>query len=310
MQAQATQTVPLGDALQRIVAQIYNDSNKLLLNLKSQDPELRTTELRAFLANTKAKLLQTLCLVRWLGQPNVVNLFHSLVQFNMCMANMDEVMARNLDEMFFVHGSLYPMRSFQHECKIARSIISADDYLGLPLAIRTAGRKPLPVVIPKDSLHAKLNIYIRAKIAIIDPIPRGRSYICYVKAGSLFISLENVFNLQLSLRSLRRDAAWLVQRFSCPRRFDRSFTDSEVDIENDMQKLSKCLEVCAESSESLRQLLEVCANISNKLQLRSLYDFLRDREFESFNNCSEVKLVEDKDYLALHVYFWRSEFTK
>eukprot|EP01031_Cornospumella_fuschlensis_P045735 gene45735-55976_t len=209
-------TVPLGDAIQKIVAQIYTDANRTLSNLKAQDPELRTTELRGFLANTKAKLLQLLAVIRWLNKPHVVSLFHSLVQFNSCLGDVDSVMSRSLDEMYFLHGSLFSLRSSRHEVFLAKSILSNAKYPNLPLAVTTAGRKPLPVAMCPKALARKMQIYIQSKLHLTDAIPDEKPYTLSVRDSALYVEKKYVFSVKLTLSCLSVDSGWVILSLQLP----------------------------------------------------------------------------------------------
>lgn len=299
----SVQAVPLGDALQRAVAQIYSDTNLLLLDLKRQDPELRTTELRSFLANSKAKLLQLLSIVRWLGKPHIMQLFHSITQYNMDMATIDGVMARNLDEMFFIHGSVFPLRSSRHECVVARQVMTNGVYCSLPMATNTAGRKPLPADMPAPILQGKLDLFIRCKLARLDPLPKDSRYVAAIRSGVLHVSCRNVFSLQLTLQALASDASWMLVHFACPRMFE-SHPSSD---HSDMDLLTKHFQQL--DQVKLSSICELCEHVSNRLQMRGLHDALRAKKNIPFCNCSDVRLAEDKEMHCLWVYFWKSEFS-
>ncbi|RYH12612.1 hypothetical protein EON65_37790, partial [archaeon] len=203
-------SVPLGDAIQKIVAQIYADANRTLSNLKAQDPELRTTELRGFIANTKAKLLQLLAIIRWLNKPHVVHLFHSLAQFNSCLGDVDSVMSRGLDEMYFIHGSLFSLRSSRHETSLAKSILANSKYLNLPLAVTSAGRKPLPSAIPSSTMSRKMHIYIHSKLHLTDSIHSHKHYVFSVRDSALYVEKKHVFSVKLTLSSLSIESGWVI----------------------------------------------------------------------------------------------------
>lgn len=307
------QTVPLGDALQRVAIKIYNDTNNLLLDFKKQDPELRTTELRVFLTHTKAKLLQLLCLVRWLSKHNVNSLFNSILQFNMDLTGLDGVTLRNLDEMYFIHGSLFPLRSNQHEVILARHLMVKGDYLSLPRAAQFAGRMPLPRPLPASTLQSKMNIFLKAKLALLDPLPTNRRYKASVENGLLHIVCENVFTLDVTLQSLSRESDWMVVHFVCPRLF--AVSHGEKDEKNDMSRndiiqLESHLSKLSTTSWKLKVLLQTAEHVSNRIQMQDLYLTLRDKKRSLYHHLVDLKLDQQVDCHRLLLFFWRSEFTR
>lgn len=303
-------TIALGDALQRVAAKMFQDTARLLQSFKHQDAELRTTDLRDFISLNKAKLLQLLCLVRWLSKPNTTRLFHGMAQYSVDMSLIDAVLSRNLDEMFFIHGHLYPLRSSKHECRLSRYIVESNTYPALPLAASTGGRKPLPRDMDEKVLRRKLNICIRAKLALVDHLPIDNRIVAQARDGTLVVALPNIFTLTLTLQTLNKTAAWMIVNFICSRRFEGQEGSINYPVGSEMKLLSNILQGQVDESRSVANILAICEYISKRIIIRGIYDTLRSKKMAMFANCSDVRFVESLNEATLWICFWKSEYSK
>eukprot|EP00981_Chlorochromonas_danica_P007702 scaffold1869_cov163-Ochromonas_danica.AAC.14 len=230
----------------------------------------------------------------------------------MDLAGLDGVTLRNLDEMYFVHGSLFPLRSNQHEVILARHLMVKGDYLSLPRAAQFAGRMPLPRPLPIPTLQAKMNIFLKAKLALLDPLPSDRRYKACVENGLLNIVCENVFTLGVTLQSVSRESDWMVVHFVCPRLFVASHAEKEEknDItRNDIIQLESHLSKLSTTSWKLKVLLQTAEHVSNRIQMQDLYLTLRDKKRSLYHHLVDLRLDQQVDCHRLLLFFWRSEFT-
>lgn len=204
------QSITLGDALKRFSNNVQTELQNTLFLMRGQDPELRTTELRAFLSRTRAKLSQMYVMLRWLSSPGISQCFRSINDFNGQLLAMEGDMARNLDEMYFCHASIFSMRSRPLEIIKAKDILARETYHNLPASMFSCGKPDFPVELDADSVCRDLTVYIRTKLSQEDiselPFPLTTT----VHDGLLTVECVHYFRLFLTLKTLHEESQWCV----------------------------------------------------------------------------------------------------
>lgn len=208
-------SIPLGDVLQKIAAHVSTDLKVLIALMAKQDPELRTLELKNFIARTKRKLLQTLALLRWLSSSNVMASFGALSDFNRQLISVDGVLSRGLDELYFTHFHMYAMRSRQYCVSRAMDILASKTYPFLPESVFSCGRPDFPLHHDRDStsssvISSDLDVFIRAKLILHDPLPRDVPVKKLVTGGVLVIEYPHYFIMHLTLCELHETSRWKI----------------------------------------------------------------------------------------------------
>jgi hypothetical protein len=74
----------------------------------------------------------------------VARLFDSLQSHDSKLTAIENELNRNMDEMYFLHASLFSMRSRQLEVSAAKDILATGRYRALPSSIFTCGAPVLP----------------------------------------------------------------------------------------------------------------------------------------------------------------------
>ena len=203
-------TISLGDAFCRLSHHIQTDLQNTLLLMRGQDPELRTTEMRQFLARSRKKMLQIYALVKWLSSPGVAQCFRAIADFNGQLATMDQVMARNLDEMYFCHASIFSMRSRPFEIKRSIDILARRTYYNLPGSMFSCGKPDFPEQLEPESVIRDLNLFLRLKLVADNFLSNNDSFKINVNKGILRIEYPHYFAIYLTLTNLSETAKWQV----------------------------------------------------------------------------------------------------
>lgn len=210
----------LGDVLQKITINIYMDVKRTLLLISQQDPELRTIHFKNFTLRSKKKLLQLFVLLKWLSIPNIMKSLNAIATFKKQLHLIEMTLNRSTDEMYFIHGSIYNMRSRLYSVKQATDLLVHKTYLNLPKSIFTCGQPACTLMIQDiqsnnhqeaKQLKHDLDIYLQAKLVLNDPIPIKDLPIQYnIKDGVLIIDYPYYFKLYLTLHALSISSTWNV----------------------------------------------------------------------------------------------------
>lgn len=206
--------VTIGDAIQRVSANVYLELRKLLSFMERQDPELRTTELRKFIVRSRVKLMQLYTLLKWLSLQNKMQIFNHIQTFNNKLLWIDTALARNLDELYFAHASLYSFRSPQMLIKDAIAKVNqANSDVDALTTTTTLATNPIDkYLIDPSVIQQQLSIYLKVKYdAEKDLI--GRMYPgikIHHGDGVMLIQYCNYFNLALTLSHLHQHAHYIV----------------------------------------------------------------------------------------------------
>lgn len=216
-------TIPFGDVVQRVASSIFNDLQQLLGLLHSIGPETRTLKLATFLADAKKKLYQLLIIKKWLASNNTTGYFKSLQQIDFIIQNTNLQFNMMQDNLFRLHGELYGKRVRSINVKLGYDVLSSGTYDMFPLSVLTCGQLPLPndpVLHSEGTSHLTpdtsetkvrkdLEIYIRAKLLLHDPVPTTTSS-AVVRDGVLFLKQTNLYEVAVTLQHLHPGAPWLV----------------------------------------------------------------------------------------------------
>jgi hypothetical protein len=203
-------SISLGDAIRKLTLHVHTDLQNTLLLMRSQDPELRTTELRQFIARSRRKLLQLYALTKWLSSAGITQCFRAIADFNGQLTTLDQETARNLDEMYFIHASIFTMRSRPYEVPLAVDIAAKQTYPSLPASMFSCGKPDFPALMDLETVRRDLNVFLRAKISALNNLQEKNSMVITIAGGVLKLEVPHYFALFLTLSKLSEDASWVV----------------------------------------------------------------------------------------------------
>jgi len=208
--------ISIGDLVQRVAVGIHSEMDQLRHSIKRIDSELRTVTMRSFVSRTLKKLAQLYAIIRWIEQPGPQAYMESLAALHTQISLMDAQLAEIQDRMFWSHSFMFCMRSRKLEVSTAVDILASETYPHLPAAIWTCGQELQAgkdfakcTVADKAALIEELNVFVRAKLALEDPVPAGISF-ASVQQGYLRLRQADLWEVTLSLYYLSQRAGWVV----------------------------------------------------------------------------------------------------
>ena len=208
--------ISVGDLIQRVAVGIHLEMDQLRLSMRSIDPELRTVSMRAFTSRTLKKLGQLYAIIRWIQQPGPSVFLESLSNLRTQIKGIDHSMCEIQDRLFWSHSYMYKMRSRPLEINTACDILASGTYDRLPESIWTCGKELQPgsdfhtySVADKTALVGEINTFIRAKLALGDPLPVGLT-LAEVQKGYLHLRQNDLWEATVSLDHLSEKAHWVV----------------------------------------------------------------------------------------------------
>lgn len=149
-------------------------------------------------------------MLKWLNSPGISQCFRSINDFNGQLLTMEGEMARNLDEMYFCHASIFSMRSRPLEIIKAKDILARETYYNLPASMFSCGKPDFPMELEPDSVSRDLTVFIHTKLKIEYSeevqFPMTRS----IENGLLTINCCHYFRLYLTLKVLHEESEWCV----------------------------------------------------------------------------------------------------
>jgi hypothetical protein len=213
-------TIHLGDILQRVAVTSFEELRILLNSMKSWTPELRTVKLRNFISKAKKRLASLLALCKWLQINDVRKHFTCLNSITFEISNLESNLNEIQDGFFFTHRDLFAKRTRPINVKIARDSLSSSSYGFLSVPMFSCGLMPRPVLVScsESDLKRNLNIFIKCKLALNDPMPMpgASSYAGYetiTEEGLLTIKKGHMFEIKLSLQFADESAPWEIIDF-------------------------------------------------------------------------------------------------
>ena len=226
---QGRQCLPFGDVIQRTARSIHQELSTLLQNMRQQSPVMRTQKLLLFIVKCKKRLAQLLAIARWLSVPGVSQFFANMSQLKAKIWMLDNGLNELQDGLFHVHACLYSQRLRSLDVLTARDILAtrgscplmptsmfapASEIALLATSSNPSATLSTPTTTTFDeaSLRTSLNLYLRAKLALIDPIPNEIDY-SHIHQGVLTLRMNDLFELILTLDYLDTNAPWNVLRY-------------------------------------------------------------------------------------------------
>lgn len=205
-----TKSTTLGDLLQRVALGVHRELEDSRVTMRSMDPELRTKFLRAFISRTLKKFAQIYAICDYLKGPTARQFFSSLNELKRQISTIETQLCETQDQLYWKHAQLFPMRSRPFEVVPAMDLLATGSYPHLPSVIFSCGRFPAPgKKLDKFALVKDLDIFIRAKLALNDPLPRGVDE-ATVSNGTLRMRQADVYEVYATLTQLTEDAPWIV----------------------------------------------------------------------------------------------------
>lgn len=205
-----TKSITLGDLLQRVALGVHRELEDSRMTMRGMDPELRTKFLRAFISRTLKKFAQIYAICDYLKGPTARQFFSSLNELKRQISTIETQLCETQDQLYWKHAQLFPMRSRPFEVVPAMDLLATGSYPHLPSVIFSCGRFPAPgKKLDKFALVKDLDIFIRAKLALNDPLPHGVDE-ATVSNGTLRMRQSDVYEVYATLTQLTEDAPWIV----------------------------------------------------------------------------------------------------
>lgn len=208
--------ISIGDLVQRVAVGVHVEMDQLRHSIKRIDPELRTVTMRTFVSRTLKKLAQLYAVIRWIEKPDAQGYIESLAALHTQVSMIDAQLAEIQDRLFWSHSFMFCMRSRKLEVSTAVDVLATGTYPYLPAAVWTCGQelqagKDFSMYRPADkaALVEELNVFVRAKLALEDPLPAGITF-ASVQQGFLRLRRANLWEVTLSLYYLSQRAGWVV----------------------------------------------------------------------------------------------------
>jgi len=287
--------------MRRLSFDIFSEVKSIQVLMRGMDPDMRTVELKNWIGRSKRKLMQLYGLMRWLSLPNSSHIFRSVADFSFQLSTVDANMVRSLDELYFAHALVFSMRSRPYELLRAKDILCKSSYTALPDALFACGRPEIPTLLEPATVESDLDIFIRTKLALVDPLPPGMPLRASVASGVLCIEYTSYFALSLSLNTMDEAAPWSVLKCAIFLAADSSAKEAEDALLVQLRSVSH--------GKSLRVMLGVCLRASIDLGLRELHaQALRLPQASTFPDVLETAFVDSKEkYFRLRL--WKSPFS-
>lgn len=149
-------------------------------------------------------------MLRWLSSPGISQCFRSIADFNGQLQTMEGDMARNLDEMYFCHASIFSMRSRPLEIVKAKDILARETYHNLPAAMFSCGKPDFPNDLEPASVSRDLTVYIRTKLSLEGISGLPFPLVTTIQDGLLTVECSHYFRLFLTLKTLHESSQWCV----------------------------------------------------------------------------------------------------
>lgn len=209
--------ISVGDLLQKTATAIHMELNNIRQTMRARDPELRTKALRAFVSKTLKKLAQLYAICKWVDAPGVRGFFESITHLESQVMNVETQLTEIQDRVFWMHSFMYWMRSRRLEVELANQIMATGTYEDLPEAIFTCGRDPMPGGVlgaklegeERERVIDELSTFIRCKVGLSDPLPRGLSH-AHIAKGCLHMKRGDLYEVVVSLDGLSDEADWVT----------------------------------------------------------------------------------------------------
>lgn len=202
--------IALGDSIEQISKCLYYELDILLNNMKNQDPEFRTQQLRSYLLKARKVIAQLQSITKWLQSNEVKKFFVQSYELEVQLKTIKESIVLGQDSLYFIHRDMFPKRSRPLEVKVAKDVLCSGTYSFLPESVIHVGMSELPTLMEKESVINDLNIFIQAKMILDDKIPIIQHLSFQVFDGKLIITYAKLYQLYLTLSSLTEKADWIV----------------------------------------------------------------------------------------------------
>lgn len=198
--------------------QIYWQLKQMLANFGNTDPEMRTKYLRSFVTRALVELKKLLALAKWVDASSS-ELLHTTA-FHQRLGEIITSLNFSKDQLFYAHCDIFrkyignniyassKTRSF--EVVTAKDILVRGSYAQLPEAISYVAKCKPPTFIPKEVIIKDLDIFIRSKLLLLDPLPSELIGKCSIQNGVLTFGLPRVYELSVTLSHLDESAPWLI----------------------------------------------------------------------------------------------------
>lgn len=248
-------SLPCGDVMKRVAYAIHNQLQNILHNMRIQSPELRTQSLLSFISRSKKKLSQLLAITRWLDFAGIPQFFSNMSQLQLKISTHMNRLNENQDALYFTHSQLFSHRIRSLDVISAKDILARGTYPHLPASIFSCG---LPwedpsqqKIFDEETLRRNLNIFLRSKLALVDPIPADIDF-SSIRGGLLTVRLDGMFEMILTLDYLDSNSPWNILKFKlCVKSHVRESFDYQQNVsgvENDILTVLRSISVAASPS--------------------------------------------------------------
>ncbi len=201
--------VSLGEMLSKVANEIFTDIKNMLLAMKNQDSELRTTVMNVLIVHSRKKLALCYSMIRWLSNVLVKQNLSCISDFTRRVSCVQDCVNQKLDELFFSHAAIYSMRNNPLKVDDVIDLITSGGSQLLPQAVFSCGFPSLPD-LPEDTFTVlqELTLLISAKLSLCGTLCQQ---FMSVLDGVLTVRVPGSFEVFLSLSHLEPSgASWTV----------------------------------------------------------------------------------------------------
>jgi hypothetical protein len=307
----------IGDVFSRISEDLNKELSVLLNGMGNIHPELNTVATIDFIYSSRKKLKQLLAIIRWLSSKKTSDVLKSVGEFRSDLNSLNTDYSRASDQLFYVHCSIFSMRSPKFAVENASSCIIQEIGIPLPKIVQNRGLKDYPK-FDNDlatSIQSKVKLSIRRKLAACNS---KRIFVHPFSAKwtphPLILSIDNVFlfNIHLTLYQSNENSPWRIIRYKylCNEsriiegtlnlRRKRKF---EQDITEDYHKHQ-----FSELSDVIN--FARCRSLETRIIDYAEEMILLSKEKLYINCLSAKEAIIDAETTSFTFNFWRSDFSK
>ena len=313
---------------------MYDELQSLLLSLRSLTPELRYTKLRTYFIVCKKKLVQLLCVCKWLTIPSNVEYFSNLNSLRDQLSQIENLLNEAEYSLYCTHSHLFSRRVRSLNVEAAKDILARSSYPYIPIEVFTCGIEPISKYTnaEKDSMNKRLTTCIRAKLALYDSIPSEITNSNIID-GLLIIKQPHLYEAGITLKYAHEKAPWKVIGFrilsdistnenvKVPRNlYDKETYENEVmkiicknntnkkdSIQNNDMVIDNDVDTDSDRMK-LQDIHRICIHASLAVSLRLLY-VLANVYAKTIKKDLLVDFNESDNGSTLKISFWKSPTT-
>ncbi|KAG0184516.1 mediator complex subunit [Apophysomyces sp. BC1034] len=224
-------------SLRNLVGKMIYKSHADLMTLTDTLPSMSDVERKRQILNyatfARKQFLKLLVLVKWAENAKDIQMCQNIMAF---LANQNKIFQDTVDYLHKIHIELPAARVRDFDILTAVDVLSTGTYQRMPTKIQDM--IPPPPLTDEEVLDAfqKMNDVIRMRMLTSEVLPSPmQNY--RIESGRIFFSIENEFNVSLTLTGPSHDRRWWIVSLDILVESTASGSISDVDVSlNEMQR--------------------------------------------------------------------------